>query len=83
MVEPESIRCHWSFASYCSSFAGYLSGVNSISRTIVGQIIFGLGLFSNNLSALGSLLFTTCSDAVKDLCRPHVPFVRYDKGCPR
>ena len=28
-------------------------------------------------------LFTTCPDAVIDLCRPHVPFVRCDKGCPR
>ena len=55
MVETESIRCHWSFPSYYSSFAGYLSGVNSISRTIIGQIIFGLGLFSKNLSASGSL----------------------------
>ena len=25
---------------------------------------------------------TTCPDA-NDLCRPHVPFVRCDKGCPR
>ena len=30
MVEAELIRCHWSFASYWSSFAGYLSGFNSI-----------------------------------------------------
>ena len=29
------------------------------------------------------LLFTTCPDAANDLCRPHVPFVRCDKGCPR
>ena len=26
---------------------------------------------------------TTCPDAANDLCRPHVPFVRCDKGCPR
>ena len=29
------------------------------------------------------LLFTTCPDAVKNICRPHVPFVRCEKGCPR
>ena len=33
------------------------------------------------LSAIRSLLFTTCPDAVEDLRRPHVPFVRCDKGC--
>ena len=26
---------------------------------------------------------TTCPDAANDLCRPHVPFLRCDKGCPR
>ena len=29
------------------------------------------------------LLFTTFPDAVRNLCRPHVPFVRCNKGCPR
>ena len=37
VVEAESIRYHWSFTSYFSSFAGYLIGVNSI-LSVLGVI---------------------------------------------
>ena len=66
-----------------------LSGISQLPiepyLTIRSQLNNFLKFRSSQLGAADLLkrysIGTTYPDAVKDLCRPHVPFVRCDKGC--
>ena len=84
------VESYRSFVSYCSTIWDLLVNLirigtchfrsiscSTISDLLVNYLRIGTCHLINQLQ----LLLTTCPDAARDLCRPHVPFVRCDKGC--
>ena len=86
------VESYRSFVSYCSTIWDLLVNLlwigtcqfRSMSCSTISDLLLNYLRFeTSHLINQLQLLFTTCPDAARDLCRPHVPFVRCDKGCPR